>query len=238
MLFLKVDGWKLSLLNQAGKEVLIKSVASAIPAYSMAYFKFPASTCKEINSILSDFWWGNNNSSGIHWKSWDFLGLPKVEGGLGFRNFQDFNDTLLAKQVWRLVQAPESLCAQFLNGSTNTTILQANRGTSPSWLWSSLLIGRKLLQEGSVWNIGNGHSVNLWSDHWIPDLPPSLLNLAKGTLNVPVSTLIDWNRMCWDLGSIQAEISPIQHHKILSIPLVNSAIPNAFIWPFTKKWLL
>ncbi|KAL6179328.1 hypothetical protein ACLB2K_050844 [Fragaria x ananassa] len=130
----KVAGWKQSVLSQAGKEVLIKSVASAIPAYTMSCFKFPLSTCKEINSTLSDFWWGNSASKGVHWKAWDSLGLPKAEGGLGFRNFQEFNDVLLAKQVWRLHQFPNSISAQVIKQfyHPTTSILEAKKGGSPS----------------------------------------------------------------------------------------------------------
>lgn len=36
----------------ASREVLIKSVAMAIPTYPMSCFKFPSTTCKQINSDL------------------------------------------------------------------------------------------------------------------------------------------------------------------------------------------
>ncbi|KAM1074000.1 hypothetical protein ACFXTH_019029 [Malus domestica] len=50
----------------------------------------------------------------IHWVNWDTLGRPKCERGLGFQNFQDFNDALLVKQCWRLFLNPTSLWAQTL----------------------------------------------------------------------------------------------------------------------------
>lgn len=54
----KVKGWLEKLLSAAGKEVLIKSVAQAVPIYSMACFKLPRGLCEHINSLLRKFWWG------------------------------------------------------------------------------------------------------------------------------------------------------------------------------------
>ncbi|CAL8163057.1 unnamed protein product [Prunus armeniaca] len=70
----KVQGWKSSSLYLAGKDVLIKDVAMAIPAYPMMCFKFPASLCKEINTDIARFWWANQEKdSGLQpcltWKT-------------------------------------------------------------------------------------------------------------------------------------------------------------------------
>ncbi|KAB2616581.1 hypothetical protein D8674_023169 [Pyrus ussuriensis x Pyrus communis] len=43
----KLQGWKQSSLSRASKEVLIKAVIQAIPAYPMSIFKFPKVGCKE-----------------------------------------------------------------------------------------------------------------------------------------------------------------------------------------------
>ncbi|KAM1708753.1 hypothetical protein ACFX2K_001685 [Malus domestica] len=54
----KIEGWKQQFLSQAGREVLIKAVAQAVPAYPMNIFKFPDSLCNEIDAAIARFWWG------------------------------------------------------------------------------------------------------------------------------------------------------------------------------------
>ncbi|XP_016168316.1 uncharacterized protein LOC107610838 [Arachis ipaensis] len=52
----KMQGWKEKLLNQAGKEVLIKAVIQAIPVYAMNIIKFSKSFCKRIEAAIARFW--------------------------------------------------------------------------------------------------------------------------------------------------------------------------------------
>jgi hypothetical protein len=45
----KVDGWKEKFLSQAGKEVLLKVVIQAIPAYSISVFQLLKTLCNNLN---------------------------------------------------------------------------------------------------------------------------------------------------------------------------------------------
>ncbi|KAL6209859.1 hypothetical protein ACLB2K_020798 [Fragaria x ananassa] len=140
-----MDGWKEKVLTQAGKEVLIKSVALAIPSFPMSCFRFPKGICDDLNAALGNFWWGSNETgNNIHWKSWQFLGLPKEKGGMGFRDLHEFNLALIAKQAWRLTNDPNSLWARVLKGRyyPNCCFVVAKKGYRASWGWSSLLEAR------------------------------------------------------------------------------------------------
>lgn len=66
----RIHGWQMKFLSPAGKEVLLKTVAMALPTYTMSCFLLRKTVCKQIMSALADFWWRNNQESrGMHWKS-------------------------------------------------------------------------------------------------------------------------------------------------------------------------
>lgn len=51
----RVLGWKEKHILKAGREVLIKTVAQAIPTCSMSLFKIPRIVCDGINSVLAKY---------------------------------------------------------------------------------------------------------------------------------------------------------------------------------------
>ena len=109
----QIQPWYNQFLSPAGKETLIKSVLQAKPMYPMSCFLLPKTTCDEINSLLTEFWWGHNGEKRkIPWVAWKRMCLPKKEGGMGFRDLYSFNIALLAKQTWRIYQKLDSLLSK------------------------------------------------------------------------------------------------------------------------------
>lgn len=60
--------WKGSLLNQAGREVLVKSILAVVPTYAIAYYKLPSTFCDSANKIIKDIWQGKSKERRqLHW---------------------------------------------------------------------------------------------------------------------------------------------------------------------------
>ncbi|KAM1294906.1 hypothetical protein ACFX1Q_015702 [Malus domestica] len=237
----KIQDWKQNTLSQAGKEVMIKAVLQAIPAYPMNFFKFPATLCSEMDSLIAAFWWGQKGGEKrIHWVSKDLLGLPKQAGGMGFRGFKEFNDALLAKQCWRLIQDPDSLWAKILKARyfPNGSFLDAIRGGRASWGWSSLLVGREVLLQGAHWQIMNGRTTRVWMDMWIPSIPeghPLPISAVPVSRNLRVGTLISDSSGTWDLDFLQPFISPEDFSAILDTCIGDPLLEDRLVWPGTRN---
>ena len=165
----RLQGWKERLLSRAGRAILIKIVAQAIPTYTMSCFKLPKIWCDGVNSMISKYWWGQQHDEHkIHWLNWGCLCSSKCDGGMGFRDLQCFNLALLAKQGWRLLTQPASLFYRVFQSKyfARCSFWKAKLGSNPSFIWRSILASRDLLCHGMKWSIGNGREVDIWKDDW------------------------------------------------------------------------
>ncbi|KAH9668523.1 reverse transcriptase domain-containing protein [Citrus sinensis] len=53
----KISSWHHKMFSSGGKEVLIKEVAQAIPAYAISVFKLPKGLCEDIQRAIAKFCW-------------------------------------------------------------------------------------------------------------------------------------------------------------------------------------
>lgn len=207
-------------MSSGNKEILIKSIAQAIPAYVMSVFKLPASVCDELTRLMRQYWWGvEKGKNKMAWLSWDKMRLPKTMGGLEFRDMRAFNQALLAKQAWRLIDTPDSLCARLLkskyypSGSLLDTVFP-NHGSA---VWKGILHGLELLKTGIIWRVGNGSNIRTWRDPWIlrassfrPITPKRTSRLNR------VSDLLDGNG-AWRMDRLSQHFWQMDIDHILKI---------------------
>ncbi|GMI85638.1 hypothetical protein like AT4G29090 [Hibiscus trionum] len=151
---------------------------------------------------------------------------------MGFRNLAKFNIAILAKQGWSLLTNPDSLLSKVFRGRyyPNESFLHANLGSDPSYARKSIWASRGLLEKGIGWIIGDGKSVNIWNDSWVPGLPDGRIMVDSiSTQFTTVSDLIDEQGL-WKEGVIRMLFSPIQADQILKVLLASVPTPDSYSW--------
>jgi hypothetical protein len=103
--FKKIEGWRAKTLSQAGRTVLIKATASAIPSYAMSTFLYPNSLCSSLDRHFQNFWWDfpKGKSRNLCLKSWSSICMPRAQGGLGIKDMKSANLALLTKLGWTFI---------------------------------------------------------------------------------------------------------------------------------------
>ncbi|GAU30401.1 hypothetical protein TSUD_364470 [Trifolium subterraneum] len=205
----RILGVKLVLgraLSKAAKEIMIKSVLQAIPSYVMS----------------------------IHWLARERLACPKAHGGLGFRNFEAFNKAMVAKQVWNIVQNPNSLVAKLIKARyfPRSSLFEAPLGYNPSFAWRSMWQARQILSLGCRWRIGSGVNIRVMHDpwlrgsanRWVPSPQPA------GVYQLSVRYLLHENYKAWNIVKVRNLFSKDVAEKILETPLVSSIREDKVVW--------
>ncbi|CAA7045965.1 unnamed protein product [Microthlaspi erraticum] len=238
----RVNGWRSKWLSKGGKEILIKSVALALPTYVMSSFLLPLEVCDQLTSAIARFWWSSDaERRGIHWATWDKMCISKEEGGTGFRDIHDFNLALLAKQLWRLLRFPDSLLARVLRGKyfPYSTPLRAGHTDSPSYGWRSILAARPLLTMGILQKVHSGLNTRAWEDPWIPTIPARHANPRIPVVHprMTVSDFINREIKAWNVEMLEEYMEPEDIPLIRSIAINKTFHMDSFSWGYTKSGL-
>lgn len=146
---------------QAGKEILLKVVITALPFTSCHASSYP----KKINAVdkkQKAFWWGQHNEEKkIYWVKWKTLKQNKGNEKIGFRDLHIFNKALLAKQAWRIIKNPNLSWVKLLKSIyfPNKDFLKTKPTNNSSWEWKSILKGREVIIKGYRWEVNNAENI-------------------------------------------------------------------------------
>uniref|UniRef100_A0A803NGT2 Reverse transcriptase domain-containing protein n=1 Tax=Cannabis sativa TaxID=3483 RepID=A0A803NGT2_CANSA len=230
----RINQWESRFLSKAGKEILLKTVAQAFPSYAMSVFLLPLETCHGLESLMSKFWWqSSKNKQGVSWVSWKKMCKHKSFGGLGFRDFRNYNLALLGKQAWRLLTAQSSLVTKIYKARyfPNDNFLNANVGNNPSFIWKSIIETKDIIKAGARIRIGTGAITNILTDPWLPDLQqPYVTSFHPGLEGKTVASLMQINHRSWDVDVLSDLFNERDKDLIVGIPLSQHEAPDCWFW--------
>ena len=83
---------------------------------------------------------------------WKKLCEAKEVGSMGFKEIEKFNEALLAKQVWHLLNNHDSLCYKVFKARffPDCSILEAKEAKGGSYTWKSILGAKEVVKQGLI----------------------------------------------------------------------------------------
>lgn len=140
------------------------------------------------------------------------------------------------KQGWRILRFQNSLVSRVLKAKSfpNSSFLEAKLGSGPSYLWRSIWQGRGLLMQGLCWRVGNGDSIKIWHDQWLP-VPYQFKVISQNLFRPEVfkSALLLENPCWWNTGLLQGIFCQRDVEIIEKIPLAQEPVEDRLIWHYS-----
>ena len=114
-------------------------------------------------------------------------------------------------QAWRLYSTPSSLWAQILKAKyfPQATLFTGPRIAKRSHIWIATSLRAELLRDGMRWFVGDGQTIRIWQDHWLPN--GSLRDYIEGPLpyqeeDQRINSL--WDNQTWSFDPINLPPPP------------------------------
>jgi hypothetical protein len=139
--------------------------------YYMSTFLFSKTFIEKINTIIRRFWWAgvqeDNHTSPIAYRSWDDMCKSTKDGGLGIRDMQLINKSLILQSAWNVATNKNPFLSSILKAKyyPNNTFWTASTAGPRSIYWSSVLQVKHHLHSNDTLQIHAGNS-SIWSSPW------------------------------------------------------------------------
>jgi hypothetical protein len=93
-----------------------------------------------------------------------------------------------------------------------------------------------MFKRGCIWRVGNGGSIQIWKDPWIPASPDRKIVTPRGEcILTRVCELIDPVTGRWDDELLQSNFHPIDVERILQTPLNHNVFEDFLAWHHTRS---
>ncbi|GJT72269.1 hypothetical protein Tco_1031555 [Tanacetum coccineum] len=178
---IRLSGWKANMLSSGGHLTLIKSVLGSLGIYYFSTFKVPEAVLKTLESLRALFFWGaTGDTRKLAWIKWSNILASLDKGGLGVGSLKAFNNSLLLKWRWRLLNNPSALWVEVFIIRITFFFFHGNEAgierCKTNGLWARI-VGTiyHLHSSGYVplnslrYQVGDGSMIRFWKDTWLGD---------------------------------------------------------------------
>ena len=104
---------------------------------------------------------------------------------MGLRKSAAVNTASLEKLGWKILTQPDNFWVQQIRAKYGPPeqFFDSKAKQTDSWVWKCLLRLRPFIKQGIRWKVGNGRTINFWTDIWCADETlASILNVDLGNL--------------------------------------------------------
>ena len=110
-------------------------------------------------------------------------------------------------------------------------------GNKSSYVWQSIWNARPLLIEGMAWRVGDGRSISIWGDQWLPrefthavQSPVRLLGR-----DTKVHELIDNNTRWWNIPLVEEIFNDEEACIICGLLICPGTQVDQMVWGAAKN---
>ncbi|WOG95609.1 hypothetical protein DCAR_0414934 [Daucus carota subsp. sativus] len=184
----KVQSWKESWISQAGKAILIKNVAQAVPNYAMSTFLLPLEITRDFERSLSKYWWEILNQPWLNNVSNAFV-TTEVQG---LDNATVDQLMVTEGGQWDIdivedllnVKDKQCILNTMVGGDREEDVLYWNEDLSGDYTVKSAY--QMLQRQKGLWSTADNS--NLWKVIWSIKAPPKVLNMVWRALSNSLPT--------------------------------------------------
>ena len=133
------------------------------------------------------------------------------------------------------MSSKQSLCIEVLRSKykVKEDWLKAKPSKSTSLTWRVIERVKKLIEKGACFLVGDGKSINVWADLWVPwieEFKPK--PRIDDYLQLPIKAhhFIDHTSKAWDEDMVKEVFSTNDVQAILSIPIPHHLKQDRLIW--------
>ena len=221
-----LPGWKASLMNRAGRLVMVKVVLTAVPIYLLTALDLPKWVIKAIDKKRRGFLWkGHQQANGGNCLvAWEKVQRPLEYGGLGIHNLELLGCALKIRWLWA-------------------------QKTDAERPWAGLPISVPHKAE-ALFNVavdaivGNGEEILFWKDRWLgghtmAEIAPNLFKAVpnRTAKRRTVAQALHHNSWVQDIKGARTVVVMLEYLRIWDIVdgfILHPEIPDQYRWKLTQ----